>query len=185
MHRKVRNGERAIWHCFTSSEHLLKIIQDSGGRRKPVSSETVDNKPFSVCFVLRSKCRCCYELLVVRRFNFCITQMCTNEKLSDKTLFPTFARTIPPISTLASPLYALMEHFNWSHVAIITQNNNQWAQCDALVGSLNQEGVAVSRVLTMQVDVHYNQSGLSGNFENLLQGAADVSRGNLTSTVSL
>lgn len=111
--------------------------------------------------------------------------MCTNEKLSEKTLFPTFARTIPPISTLALPVYALMEHFNWSHVAIIIQNNKQWAQWDALVSSLNQEGVGVSRVLSMQVDVHYNQSGLSGNFESLLEGAADVSKGKLTSTVSL
>ena len=110
-------------------------------------------------------------------YTFCSTQMCTNDKLSDKTLFPTFARTIPPISRLAPPVHALMKHFNWTHVGIITQGSQQWTQWNVFVSSLRKEGVTVNVVQTMKDGVHYNNSGLSHDFQNMLQEASRLSRG--------
>ena len=124
-----------------------------------------------------------YKLLVVKichLYIVCFTQMCTDTKLSDKTLFSTFVRTIPPISRLAPPVHALMEPFNWTRVGMITQNSQQWSQWNALVSFLREEGVTVSTIQTMAFGVHYNESGLSSDFEQLLQGAAYDSRGKLT-----
>ena len=103
--------------------------------------------------------------------------MCTNEKLSDKTLFPTFARTIPPISRLAPQVHALMKHFKWTRVGIITQNSQRWSEWNVLVSSLREEDLAVSTVQVMVSGIHYNTSGLKSGFEKLLHGAAQKSRG--------
>ena len=104
-------------------------------------------------------------------------QMCTNDKLSDKTLFPTFVRTIPPISRLAPPVHALIKHFSWTYVGIITQGSQQWTQWNAFVSILRKESVTISTVQTMKAEVHYNDSGLSSDFQNLLQETSQVSRG--------
>lgn len=117
------------------------------------------------------------KLLYQTTLSLCFKQMCTNKKLSDKTLYPTFARTVPPISRLSPPVHALMKYFNWNRVGIITQNSQQWSQWNALVSSLKQEGVSVSTPQIMAFGVHYNESGLSRDFQNLLHGAAQESRG--------
>ena len=111
--------------------------------------------------------------------------MCTNEKLSDKTLYSTFARTVPPMSRLSPPVHALMKHFNWNRVGIITQNSQHWSQWNALVSSLKQEGVLVSTPQIMAYGVHYNESGLSRDFEHLLHRAAQESRGKKKYTTSV
>lgn len=106
--------------------------------------------------------------------------MCTDERLSDKKLFPTFVRTIPPISRLAPPVHALMRHFNWTRVGILSQNTHRWSQWHVLVNNLRGENLVVSTVQTMVFGVHYNESGLTLSFEKLLQTAAKESRGELS-----
>ena len=106
--------------------------------------------------------------------------MCTDERLSDKKLFPTFVRTIPPISRLAPPVRALMKHFNWTRVGILSQNTHPWSQSYVLVNNLRGENLVVSTVQTMVFGVHYDESGLTLGFEKLLQTAAKESRGELS-----
>jgi len=123
-------------------------------------------------------CMCKTTAKLAATFNIpMISYMCTNEKLSDKTLYSTFARTVPPMSRLSPPVHALMKHFNWNRVGIITQNSQHWSQWNALVSSLKQEGVLVSTPQIMAYGVHYNESGLSRDFEHLLHRAAQESRG--------
>ena len=110
---------------------------------------------------------------------FICRQMCTNEVLSDKTLFPTFARTAPPISRLVPPLDVLMKHFNWNRVGIIAQNSQQWSQWNALERGLRGGGFVVGVSWTMTLGVHYNTSSLLPDFEKLLQSAAKESRSKL------
>jgi len=103
--------------------------------------------------------------------------MCTDEKLSDKTLYPTFSRTIPPISGLVPPLHALMKHFNWSRVGFIAQTTQRWSQWNALEKGLRDGGLVVGIVRTMTFGVHYNATSLVPEFEGLLQSTAKESRG--------
>lgn len=94
-----------------------------------------------------------------------------NEELSKKTIFPTFARTIPPISRLAPQIHALLKHFNWTRVGIITQQKQQRTQWGVLEDSLRRLGVRVSSAFTM------DQGEETQNLENGLQKTSQLSRG--------
>ena len=102
-----------------------------------------------------------------------------DERLSDKTVFPTFSRTAPPISGLAPPLHALMKHFNWTRVGLIAQTTQQWSQWNALERGLREGGFVVDIARTMGFGVHYNPTNLLPEFEGLLQSVAKDSRGKL------
>lgn len=108
---------------------------------------------------------------------FLFPQMCTDERLSDRTLYPTFSRTVPPISGLAPPLHALMKHFKWTRVGLIVQTTQQWSQWNALERGLRGGGLVVGIVRTMTFGVHYNVNDLVPEFEGLLQSTAKESRG--------
>ena len=103
--------------------------------------------------------------------------MCTDERLSDKTLYPTFSRTVPPISGLAPPLHALMKHFNWNRVGLIAQTTQLWSQWNALEKGLRDGGLTVGIVQTMTFGVHYNSTSLMPEFDGLLESTAKESRG--------
>lgn len=103
--------------------------------------------------------------------------MCTDERLSDKTLYPTFSRTIPPISGLVPPLHALMKHFNWTRVGLIAQTTQQWSQWNAVEKDLRDGDLAVDIVRTIKFGIHYNATGLMPEFEGLLGSTAMESRG--------
>ena len=45
--------------------------------------------------------------------------MCKEPELSNKKLYPTFARTYPGFKQLAPSLVALLKHFKWNKVALI------------------------------------------------------------------
>ena len=117
------------------------------------------------------------SLFLIALADFYGPQMCTDERLSDKTLYPTFSRTIPVISGLVPPLYALMKHFNWTRVGLIAQTTQQWSQWNVLEKGLKERRLAVDTVHTMTFGVHYNASSLMAEFEGLLQSTAEESRG--------
>lgn len=115
---------------------------------------------------------------------FMFSQMCTDERLSNKMLYPTFSRTIPPISGLVPPLHALMKHFNWTRVGLIAQTNQQWSQWSSLEKGLGERGLVVGIVWTMTFGVHYNTTSLLPEFEGLLQTTAKESRGRFRYLIS-
>lgn len=99
-------------------------------------------------------------------------------------LYPTFSRTIPPISGLVPPLHALMKHFNWTRVGLIAQTNKQWSQWRSLEKGLGERGLVVGIVRTMTFGVHYNTTSLVPEFEGLLQSTAKESRGRFRYLIS-
>ncbi|XP_077980630.1 speract receptor-like [Glandiceps talaboti] len=67
-------------------------------------------------------------------WNLClISYRCAEYEVSNKELYPTFARTYPPDSQISKSLVALLKHFNWDVVTIVTSENAQWT---AVTGSL-------------------------------------------------
>ena len=54
--------------------------------------------------------------------------MCSDFRLSDKTLYSTFARTLIQVdgSKLSIGLLKLLHKFNWTEVAIVYQNVTNW-----------------------------------------------------------
>ena len=49
--------------------------------------------------------------------------MCKEPELSDKELYPTFARTYPGVKQLTPSLVALLKHFKWNKIALIIDEN--------------------------------------------------------------
>ena len=47
--------------------------------------------------------------------------MCTSEQVSDKTLYPTFARTNPADKNLGASVLAVLKQFNWDVVGIVSE----------------------------------------------------------------
>jgi len=44
--------------------------------------------------------------------------------LSDENNFPTFLRIVPSDTSIAPGIVKLMQHFDWKHIAIITQEED-------------------------------------------------------------
>jgi hypothetical protein len=45
--------------------------------------------------------------------------------LSDKTVYPTFARTLPPPEKIAKSIVAVLRHFNWDRVVVLAGQHGQ------------------------------------------------------------
>ncbi|XP_063683413.1 atrial natriuretic peptide receptor 1-like isoform X3 [Bolinopsis microptera] len=57
-----------------------------------------------------------------------ISWACASPALSDKKTYPTFVRTAGPYKTLGKPFTELMKHYKWYRCAIISANQNLFAQ---------------------------------------------------------
>ena len=54
----------------------------------------------------------------------CLTlQQCSDKDLSNKTVYPTFARTLPPSGKIAKSIVSVLKHYNWNRVVVITSKN--------------------------------------------------------------
>ncbi len=51
-------------------------------------------------------------------------QKCADSELSDKTNYPTFARTLPPLGKIAKSLVSVLLHFEWKRVVVVASNHS-------------------------------------------------------------
>lgn len=54
-----------------------------------------------------------------------VFQMCSNQELSNKKVFPTFARTYPQFHFIIPSLQEMLRTFNWSTVAVLYSNDSR------------------------------------------------------------
>ena len=57
-------------------------------------------------------------------FNF--TQNCLDHKVSDKSLYPTFARTSPPGTQITKSIISLLQHYHWSKFTLVVAKTEKW-----------------------------------------------------------
>lgn len=69
-----------------------------------------------------------------------VFQRCSDTKVSDKTTFTTFARTLPPSSKVSKSVVALLVAFNWNKFVVVCGT-------DPASGSEVQEAIEVSFVI--------------------------------------
>ena len=50
-------------------------------------------------------------------------QKCSDSLLSNKTQFPTFARTMQPSNRIAKSIVSVLRHFKWNRVVVIAGEN--------------------------------------------------------------
>ncbi|ELT88243.1 hypothetical protein CAPTEDRAFT_197264, partial [Capitella teleta] len=46
-------------------------------------------------------------------------QKCADHRVSDKKLYPTFARTFPPANQVTKSILALLLHFSWRKITLV------------------------------------------------------------------
>ena len=72
-------------------------------------------------------------------------QMCTSNAVSDKSLYPTFARTIFGDNSIGPSVLALMKYYDWDVVAIISEDRGDWySRANFLESYLTSQGKTVS-----------------------------------------
>ncbi|XP_017772276.1 PREDICTED: guanylate cyclase 32E [Nicrophorus vespilloides] len=63
---------------------------------------------------------CEHEAFMAAAFNLpMISYFCTANETSDKTKFPTFARTRPPITQISKSVASVLTYFNWTDVVLL------------------------------------------------------------------
>ena len=55
-------------------------------------------------------------------------QKCPDQRVSNKELFPTFARTMSPSSKYSKFVIALLEKYKWKDIIIIAGEKPSWVQ---------------------------------------------------------
>jgi guanylate cyclase len=53
-------------------------------------------------------------------------QKCADHKVSDKKLYPTFARTFPPNNQVTKSILSLLLHFEWSKITLVVSDQSPW-----------------------------------------------------------
>lgn len=59
--------------------------------------------------------RKCHAKIIVKLLVWNV-QKCIDQNLSNKTRFPTFARTLPPSSKISKSVISLLKYFKWNKV---------------------------------------------------------------------
>ena len=55
-----------------------------------------------------------------------LLQKCIDHKVSNKELYPTFARTFPPATQVTKSIIALLSNFNWHKFTMIVGSSRKW-----------------------------------------------------------
>ncbi|XP_071836084.1 speract receptor-like isoform X2 [Apostichopus japonicus] len=73
-------------------------------------------------------CTCTHEARFASSVDFpLIDYYCDEDGLSNKEIFPTFVRVIPPIKNCAHVMLATMQMFDWDEVAVVAKNHTKYA----------------------------------------------------------
>ncbi|XP_054723178.1 guanylate cyclase 32E-like, partial [Uloborus diversus] len=78
---------------------------------------------------------CEHEALVAAAWDMpIISYKCSDSKVSNKSIFTTFARTLPPSSKMSTSIISLLKHYMWTSVILLVADDPSHKQvADALV----------------------------------------------------
>ena len=83
--------------------------------------------------------------------------MCSSPELSNKKLYPTFARTFAVDSQVTPSVVSLLKKFEWKIVAIIYENLTKWTDLkDSMKQQFKANGIEVSYEGSTVVFAHYD-----------------------------
>lgn len=96
--------------------------------------------------------------------------MCSNPEVSDKKLYPTFARTFAIDTKLTPSLLSLLNYFKWKRVAIIYENVTKWIEMkNQMVKSLEEKDITIALQLMMSPAAVYRPQNHSGMYKDILK----------------
>ena len=96
--------------------------------------------------------------------------MCTSNAVSDKQLYPTFARTIFGDNSLGPSVLAIMEYFKWNLVGIISEDDEGWGLRGNFIASfLKSQGKTVALHEKVKYNWVYNAEENGAHYQEVLQ----------------
>lgn len=116
-----------------------------------------------------------------------LTKLCTSDEVSNKELYPTFARTIFDDNSIAPSVLAILDHFDWNLVGIISENEEGWERRgDFLDSFLTSQGKTVSMHGKVQyVLLYHKKQEYSEHYEEVLRQMKDKARSEFFSYIIL
>lgn len=107
-----------------------------------------------------------------------LIKLCTSDEVSNKELYPTFARTIFDDNSIAPSVLAILNHFDWNLVGIISENEEGWERRgDFLDSFLKSEGKTVSMHGKVQyVLLYHAKEEYSQHYEQVMREMKDKVR---------
>ncbi|GFQ98178.1 guanylate cyclase 32E [Trichonephila clavata] len=128
-------------------KHNLKFIAyDSGEPNTAITIKKMTQmKEEGVVAFIGPDHSCVSEALVAAAWNMpMITYKCSDSKVSEKMIFPTFARTLPPSSKVSKSLISLLKHFTWDQLVLLVSDNPSEKQiAEALIHLAHKNDIAI------------------------------------------
>ncbi|GIX69723.1 hypothetical protein CDAR_478032 [Caerostris darwini] len=128
-------------------DHNLKFIAyDSGEPNTAVTIKKMTQmKEEGVVAFIGPDHSCVSEALVAAAWNMpMITYKCSDSKVSEKSIFPTFARTLPPSSKVSKSLISLLKHFEWNQLVLLVSDNPSEKQiAEALIHLAQKHDISI------------------------------------------
>lgn len=104
-------------------------------------------------------------------------QVCTSDAVSDKSRYPTFARTIFGDKSIGPSVLALMKYYDWNVVGIIREERGDWhSRANFLDSYLTSQGKIVSLHETLPHNWIYNRSKDGARYLDILRKMKNKAR---------
>ncbi|XP_065155989.1 guanylate cyclase 32E isoform X2 [Atheta coriaria] len=105
--------------------HKLEfIIAETYGKEKISVAQTAELWRKNVSVYIGPQEYCEHEAYMAASFNLpMISYFCTVNETSDKSKYPTFARTRPPITQISKSVASVLTYFNWTSVVLLYLNS--------------------------------------------------------------
>ncbi|XP_022249346.1 guanylate cyclase 32E-like [Limulus polyphemus] len=122
--------------------HALQFIPADAGERGTsvaIKKMTRMRDDGAVAFIGPDE-SCVSEALVAAAWNYpMITYKCSDRKVSNKNIYTTFARTLPPSSKVSKYVISLLKHFKWNKVVLVVSENHWYKQAEEALAVLAKD----------------------------------------------
>ncbi|XP_060529938.1 guanylate cyclase 32E isoform X2 [Cylas formicarius] len=114
---------------------------------------------------------CEHEAFMAAAFNVpMISYYCAHYAMSDKSKFPTFARTRPPDTQISKSVASVLTEFNWTHITVLYLKSEEYEfgnVAKAMMKLLPQSGVTIASI--RHWDSPYHHGYMDNPFRKLVE----------------
>ncbi|CAH1154232.1 unnamed protein product [Phaedon cochleariae] len=158
-------------HLKERGHKLDFIVAETYGEERISVQKTADLWTKNVSVYVGPQETCEHEAIMAAAFNVpMISYYCTHAATSDKSKFPTFARTRPPDTQISKSVASVLTAFNWTHVVLLYLNSPDFEFgniATIVLSTLSSAGITV--MATKYWDTPYHHGYFKNPFYKLVE----------------
>ncbi|XP_074036399.1 guanylate cyclase 32E isoform X2 [Leptinotarsa decemlineata] len=135
------------------------IVAETYGEEIISVQKTADLWTRNVSVYVGPQETCEHEAFMAAAFNVpMISYFCTHSATSDKSKFPTFARTRPPDTQISKSVASVLTTFNWTHVVLLYLNSPDFEFgniASIVLSTLSSAGITVMATKFWNTPYHH------------------------------